>query len=103
MKAEIGSISFGTMRSQDLVQCFLSELEILANGSTDLTIAITSRIEFSDQEDNCYDYYESDDVDYDVHELFDALDEYAPDGCYFGANPGDGADYGFWQSEQETS
>ena len=95
--AELGSISSGTMRSQDLVQCFLDVLEDLADGATDLTIAITSRMEFSDKEDNCYDYYESIDVDDDVHELFDALGEYAPDGCYFGANPGDNADYGFWQ------
>ena len=31
-----------------------------------------------------------------VDALIDALDDYAPDGCSFGAHEGDGADFGFW-------
>ena len=34
-----------------------------------------------------------------VNDLMDALNEYAPDGYYFGAIEGDGSDFGFWQDE----
>lgn len=33
-------------------------------------------------------------------EIFDALNDYAPEGTYFGAHPDDGASFGFWSIEE---
>jgi hypothetical protein len=44
-------------------------------------------------------YYESEDAVYDLERLFDLMDSIAPETARFGAHPGDGADYGFWETE----
>jgi hypothetical protein len=38
-------------------------------------------------------------LDADVNELQDILSNNAPSYFYFGAHPGDGADFGYWLSE----
>ena len=87
-KATIGSISSGTLRTEDLLSAFASELRYLANGHPgNLTLA--------DEADAVEDF-DSDEAVELVNDLIDILNEYAPPYCYFGAHEGDGADFGFW-------
>ena len=91
----IGSVSSGTMRPEELIPTFLSELQRqkpLARRHRRLVKEINKRIHSSG-------YYELQDADYDLELLFDALSEYAPAYFFFGAHAGDGADYGYWLSE----
>ena len=95
MKANIGSISSGTMRPEDLIPTFISELR-----SQKLTRQQYTAVCAIDKAQRRRDYYgncrESDDLD----ALFDLLDTFAPEYFYFGVHPGDGADYGYWLTEE---
>lgn len=90
-EAQFGSISSGTMRSEDLIPAFASELQYLAPATaTDHARLVQEANDLEDHEE------EADDV---LEALFDALNDYAPAYGYFGAHVGDGADYGFWLCE----
>ncbi len=104
------SVSHGTMRLEDLIPRFISELEDRQNDNlytsdsdeaelvalntrvTALLADIESRIEGEG-------YYESESAMWDLESLFDALDLFAADGLTFGAHLGDGSDYGYWPME----
>jgi hypothetical protein len=45
-------------------------------------------------------WWDSDDVMYLLEDLFDALNDHAPIGCYFGSHPGDGSDFGYWAHDE---
>ncbi len=110
--ANLGSVSSATMRAEDLIPCFVGVLDdirenIAAPGPTTEPSAETeerkqtvSRLDdilgAIEQRMRAEDYYESESADYDLEDLFTALEEFAPPYCYFGTNEGDGADYGFW-------
>jgi hypothetical protein len=114
------------MRAEDLIPCFVSELESqhpLHRAHRKLVREIKRRMDadyfhdhvaegcqptgLSEPESawNCglnsdaEDYYGTDDAQYDLEALFDALGEYCLPYFYFGAHPGDGSDYGYWLSE----
>ena len=87
------------MRPEDLIPKFLDRLEAQEHEKVrplDGALCETIRWRMGHQEN----YFESQQADDDLEELFDALDEYAPEGYYFGAHPGDGADYGYWEVEE---
>lgn len=104
-KAEIGTISHGTMRAEDLVPDFLYELERLIGDDKELALqfrALTneanSLLAFDDEQGERGVEWE-DAMTGCLDALFDALNEFAPDYCYFGSNEGDGSDFGFWPSD----
>ena len=89
--AQLGSISTGTLRSEDLLSAFASELEWLGNeDDKPLIFEANAMLEAEELDEN-----EAADL---VNDLIDALSEHAPPYCYFGAHEGDGADFGFWPS-----
>lgn len=94
-----GSISTATLRNEDLLKAFADTLEHLLNThlKTPDDEAYTKLVKASRQCDP-----DSEEASSLINEeLFDALDAFAPEGYYFGAHPGDGSDFGFWQFEEE--
>lgn len=92
----IGSVIHGTMRNEDLIPTFLSELK---ERDTEKTYKKLIEEIQQNQKSTTYGdagYYESEDATWDLEELFEALNELAPPFCYFGAHVGNGSDYGFW-------
>jgi hypothetical protein len=93
--ASFGSVSTGTLRTEDLLSAFASELDYqlkrqpksFKRGAMRKLINEANRID-----------PDSDDASDLVNELQDALSEFAPPYGYFGTLEGDGADFGFWLS-----
>lgn len=83
----IGTLIHGTMRNEDLLTAFADEIERLDASGKHAAYINDAR----DWRGRGYEF--ANDV---LERLFDALDEYAPPYCYFGAHAGDGSDYGFW-------
>lgn len=92
--ADIGSISIGTLRDEDLLETFAFELkyQIQRNRSCKL-IGLPAKRKLAEE---ALRSHESEFADELVQELIDALNDFAPPYAYFGALEGDGADFGFW-------
>jgi hypothetical protein len=87
--ATIGSVSSGTMRPEDLIPDFAWELKSLMRGNR---LTRDQRKRFNALLKECdKDIEDCEDADGLLDELFDALGEFAPPYCYFGASEGDGA------------
>ena len=96
--AQFGSVSTGTMRPEDLIPVFADALKDLKTSKEDRKL-INDAESLDFHEDN-EDGVLMDTAEYVLSELFDALDAHAPAYGYFGAHPGDGADYGWWLGEE---
>jgi len=93
---QVGTISSATLRPEDLIPAFASELEYIVGDDPEYAPLLREASALQDSED-----WEDEGASLVLEELFDALDSLAPAGVYFGSTEGDGADFGFWQSPPE--
>ena len=88
---QLGSISTGTLRPEDLLEAFHSTIEPL---QTQQAEAEGTPIVLAD------DGYMDGNEPYSDEELLtiytEQLESFCPPFVYFGTHPGDGADFGFW-------
>lgn len=106
-RASIGTISHATLRDEDLIDSFHSELEwhLRRNGdffSLPENFGERDRLNnlLGEVSDNCYDeegdFNHCENASEYIEALSDALGQFSPPYCYFGSHPGDGSDFGFW-------
>lgn len=96
------SISHGTLRTQDLIPAFLDAVQEYAQAEYEALMVCpfppVPAYVYDEGDDS--EWWQSDDASYLLESLFDILNDAAPEGCYFGAHPGDGSDFGFWECEE---
>lgn len=92
-----GSISHGTLRSEDLLPAFLATL-----GELDRDAAHALAFEVGETLMALFDGREGaeEDAGWLMERLDDRISEVLPPGWYFGTIEGDGADFGIWQDEE---
>ena len=99
----MGSVSSGTMQERDLIPAFLDELDWqVRQGKKRGYLKEINRIRrAADKEitEELDDYFTSESASFDLEYLFNSLNDFAAPYFYFGSHPGDGADYGYWLSE----
>lgn len=96
-----GTMSEGTMRPQDILPAVMDVLKEYHPEAYQLvTSTISGEFDATYTElcgDKDHPAWRSEEMGWILGEVaWDAMNEIAPDGYYFGAHPGDGADYGFW-------
>ena len=89
---DIGSISSGTMREEDLIPAFAGALESVQSADDRKFIRELAKRQEVEE------YYNSEESGYDMEELFYRLENHCPAYTYFSSHEGDGADYGVWIS-----
>jgi len=93
MEFQLGSISSGTLRNQDLIPAMYSTLKQLGELNRLPTWDTFKYAEYYNEESV---YWTSEEAMEDFDMLVDALQECCPPYVHFGTNEGDGADFGFW-------
>lgn len=93
----VGTVSHATMRAEDLLPKFAYLLEKYGMKRGALKAYAAARL--LKQKPDDMDVQELVSMVLN-EEIWDAMQEIAPEGYYFGAHEGDGSDYGFWLAEE---
>lgn len=88
----IGTISHGTLRSEDLAFAILDSLKSQGFDMESTLANELAAIATSEGRDEEHDWEV-------IHDGIDALNEFVPPFCYVGTHEGDGSDLGVWISE----
>lgn len=92
-KSMIGTISKSTLNPEQIARKNRVFVDMLRIG--DFEEGSEAELEtFKKDFNNIRGFDDSDILDI----MFSMLSEIAPEGCFFGAHPGDDADFGFWDS-----
>lgn len=92
----IGSVSMGTTRTENLLPAFLDACLLLRLDKSELE---TVR-HISAETEGIGEVEDGTEIESYIEDLLDILNNHCPDFCYFGANEGDGADFGCWISSE---
>ena len=97
-----GTVISGSLRSEDLAPAFVDELralspERLAQVQGDYPRFFAKSGNVVSERSIVWRWFLASDF---VNALMDALNDCAPEGLYFGASEGDGADFGFWMIQE---
>jgi hypothetical protein len=96
-----GTVSHGTLRTQDLLRRFADEYERVLpfNSREAVSDARNCANEIDEDENHPGNAQTGSEI---VDELIDALCCIAArEGLYFGAHPGDGSDFGYWVTDED--
>jgi hypothetical protein len=90
------SVSHATLREADLIPAFEGMLDIAGVEYVRPPSVAKLLLDQPLTDD------EHEEIGYYLNEtLFDLLNDIAPEGTSFGSHPGDGSDFGFWESEED--
>lgn len=91
-------VSSGTLLAEDLIPAFLNALKNLNYKEYQSFIAWPYQLleRMPPKGDSWWESEEAMDI---LNDLFDTLNNNAPEGYYFGTLEGDGAAFGFWKEE----
>ena len=103
-----GTVSRATLLSQDITQACIEALYSvdpdkvleLIQKEPKMAAALYDHVILQGQND-WWDSYEA--TCFVNEDLFDLMDHYSPEGHYFGANEGDGSDFGYWPDDDHLS